>query len=644
MSAENALREWGYRRVWVIDTEYRQVGGERPRARCLCALDLLSGERREVWLAGEANPFCPFEMGTDECFVFFAADADAGIFVNLKWPIPRHVIDPRVEFMRIRNGLAPLPPLDGGDPDIAAEKEAKTSKKRRKKPGQFSLSRVTRHYGVPFIEDEAKGDFRDLAMRPGDEYTEAEKHALIAYCRGDVDATAEVFRRVWEDAALSDQRTLNQALIRGFYMSAAAWVQYIGTPIDLPLYRRLSMNAGALRSAIIAKHADRFDVYERGRFNFVKFETFLAQEGFLAEWPRTAKGRLATSGKILKRVAETHPIVGEFLRFLEAVDLMEGIGSSFNEAGEIETGRDENGDDKAKGLRVSASGRNRAPLLPFGAKTSRNTPPGRAYLFTNPKWMRFLIRPGKGRAIAAIDWRAQEIRIAANLSGDPALLEMCEHEDPYMQFAIILGLAPPGATEKSHRTARKICKVLGLALLYGGGARMVVAKANMSLARAAALLRQLREKFAVFYAWSDNFAYRGLSAAPLWSRLGWRFWPQYWKGGHAPDRTCRNFPVQSAGADIMRIAAIEALKAGIRICAIVHDEFVIEDSDAGIEQASKSMSEIMVRATEKITGRSIPVDCQITRYPDRGYDEDGKEDFEMLMQMLEEIEQRREVA
>ena len=140
-----------------------------------------------------AKPPCPFEMTADECFIFFAADADVGVFIDLGWTIPRHVIDVRVEFMRIRNGLAPLPPLDGGDPDIAAEKEAKASKKRHKKPGQFSLSRVTRHYGIPFIEDEAKGDFRDLAMRPGDEYTEAEKHALMCvYCRGDVDATAEV--------------------------------------------------------------------------------------------------------------------------------------------------------------------------------------------------------------------------------------------------------------------------------------------------------------------------------------------------------------------------------------------------------------------------------------------------------------------
>lgn len=150
-AAENDLWARGYRWGWVTDSEYRSVGG-RSRTRCVCAVDLFSGERREAWLAGVAKPPCPFAMTDDECFIFFAADADVGVFIELGWPIPRHVIDVRVEFMRIRNGLAPLPALDGGDLDIAAEKEAKTSKRRHKKPGQFSLSRVARHYGIPFIE------------------------------------------------------------------------------------------------------------------------------------------------------------------------------------------------------------------------------------------------------------------------------------------------------------------------------------------------------------------------------------------------------------------------------------------------------------------------------------------------------------
>jgi DNA polymerase I len=636
--AENALRERSYRRAWVVDTEYRSAGG-RPRARCLCALDLFSGERREVWLAGVIKPLCPFEMAADECFVFFAADADVGVFIELGWTIPRHVIDVRIEFMRIRCGLAPLPSLDGGDPDIAAEKEAKASKRRHKKPGQFSLSRVARHYGIPFIEDEAKGDFRDLAMRPGDEFTDTEQQALTGYCRGDVDATAEACRRVWDDAGLSDPRTLNQALIRGFYMSAAAWIRRVGIPIDLPLYRRFSMNAGALRSAFIEKHADRFDVHDRGSFNFIKFEAFLAREGLLADWPRTPKGRLATNGKTLERLAETRPVVGELRRFLATVDLLEGIGSSFNEVGEIEED-----DSKSGGLLINANHRNHAAVFPFGAKTSRNAPRGRAFLFTNPHWMRFLIRPEKGRAIAYLDWIAQELRIAAARSKDPALIALSERADPYIELAITLGLAPPGATKKSHPAVRKIAKVLTLAMLYGAGPQMVAAMAKMSLAKAAELLRRQRATFPVFYAWSDNFAYRGLSAAPLWSPLGWRFWPLYWKDDNPPDRTCRNFPVQSTGADIMRIAAIRALEAGIAINAIVHDAFLIEASDHDIDQTVETMCGIMMRAAEDLAGRPIPVDRYIVRHPDHYHDEDGEVDFNLLIGMLEDIEQSRKVA
>jgi DNA polymerase I len=166
----------------------------------------------------------------------------------------------------------------------------------------------------------------------------------------------------------------------------------------------------------------------------------------------------------------------------------------------------------------------------------------------------------------------------------------------------------------------------------------------MSLAQAIDVLRRMRATFSTFFTWSDTFAYRGLCAAPLWSPLGWRFWPQYWKDDDPPDRTCRNFPVQSTGADIMRISAIRALEAGIRIYAIVHDEFVIEAPDGDIDQAVETMGEIMMKATEDIVGVSIPVDCYPLRHGDPYYDEDGEADFKMLMGMLEEIEQSREVA
>ena len=181
---------------------------------------------------------------------------------------------------------------------------------------------------------------------------------------------------------------------------------------------------------------------------------------------------------------------------------------------------------------------------------------------------------------------------------------MCERADPYIELAIALGLAPPGVTKKSHPAVRTIAKVLVLAMLYGGGPRMIAAKAKIGLAQAIDVLRRMRATFPTFFAWSDNFAYRGLCAAPLWSPLGWRFWPQYWKDDDPPDRTCRNFPAQAAAADIMQIAAIRALEAGIRICAIVHDEFVIEARDGDIDQAAETMGEIMMKATEDVVGVS----------------------------------------
>jgi hypothetical protein len=216
---------------------------------------------------------------------------------------------------------------------------------------------------------------------------------------------------------------------------------------------------------------------------------------------------------------------------------LEGIGSSFNAAGGIE--EDEK---KAKGLRICSDSRNRAPLFPFSTKTGRNAPRGRKFLFTNPAWMRFLIRPGPGRALIYADWSAQELRIAAVLSGDPALLALCERDDPYIELVIHLGMAPPGATQDTHPAARKIGKVLTLAMLYGARERMIAGMARISRSEARALLRRQREAFPVFFEWSDNFAYRGLSCAPLWSPLGWRFWPRHRRDDESlPDRTCRNF-------------------------------------------------------------------------------------------------------
>jgi hypothetical protein len=89
-----ALVARGWRRAWALDTEYRSVERGFQIPHCLCALDLITRERRDIWL--EPGTPCPFSMAKNELFVLFAADADVLTFVAMGWPAPVNVIDPRV--------------------------------------------------------------------------------------------------------------------------------------------------------------------------------------------------------------------------------------------------------------------------------------------------------------------------------------------------------------------------------------------------------------------------------------------------------------------------------------------------------------------------------------------------------------------
>ena len=74
------------------------------------------------------------------------------------------------------------------------------------------------------------------------------------------------------------------------------------------------------------------------------------------------------------------------------------------------------GELKLNKLAVGPDGRNRTMLSPFAAKTGRNQPSTTKFVFGPAKWVRGLIKPSEGMALAYCDWSSQEIAIAAALS------------------------------------------------------------------------------------------------------------------------------------------------------------------------------------------------------------------------------------
>ena len=118
-------------------------------------------------------------------------------------------------------------------------------------------------------------------------------------------------------------------------------------------------------------------------------------------------------------------------------------------------------------LAVGADGRNRTVLWPFQSKTSRTQPKASQWIFSPAVWLRFLIKPGPGRAVAYVDWSSMEFMIAACLSGDPVMLAFYLSGDPYLSFAKRVGAAPRDATKRTHEPLRDRYKVGLLAIQYG---------------------------------------------------------------------------------------------------------------------------------------------------------------------------------
>ena len=90
-------------------------------------------------------------------------------------------------------------------------------------------------------------------------------------------------------------------------------------------------------------------------------------------------------------------------------------------------------------LAVGHDGRNRTVLWPFKSKTVRTQPKASHWIFSPAVWLRSLIKPEPGMAVAYVDYSSMEFLIAASLSDGHCgpvnnMLDMYRTGDPYLSF------------------------------------------------------------------------------------------------------------------------------------------------------------------------------------------------------------------
>jgi hypothetical protein len=344
-------------------------------------------------------------------------------------------------------------------------------------------------------------------------------------------------------------------------------------------------------------------------FSSQRFEQYLAHQHI--PWPRLASGALALDDDTFKEMARVYPV----------------------EIGPIREVRHTLSQLKLQDLAVGQDGRNRCLLSVFAARTGRNQPSTSAYIFGPSTWLRSLIKPGPGRAVAYVDWSQQELAISAYLSGDHRMMEAYQSGDFYLTFAKMAGAAPPEATKVTHAEVREHFKILALGVLYGLSEHGMARRLGVPVCAGRLLLQQHKEVFRDFWRWSDLVEMQGMLGGALTTVFGWRLHTSI---GVNP-RSVRNFPAQAHGAEMLRLACCLCTERGITVCGPVHDALVIEASLDDIETAVAQTQAAMEEASVLVLpGFPLRTEAKIVRYPERYVDPRGVKMWEMVQRILRE--------
>jgi DNA polymerase-1 len=546
-----------FRSVWHVDFEFRPDANHKSVPVSMFAKEHRTGA--EISMRRDQLLTCtraPFDTGSDSLMVAYAAVAELTCFRVLRWPLPHNTLCTYTEASAAINGLNIV--------GLGA-----------KRP---SLLETCDLYGIPHVTAEYKNQMRALILEH-DTYTPEQWLEIDQYNRSDVDEDLQLLEK------LAPGLNLPAALFRGRYLAAVTDIELRGLPVDVDCIRELVEQWQALRLYYIRRD-DTFHLYdETGSFVEDRFTALVKDRGWI--WSRTPTGRRPElNARAFGKAAQRYPELRPLQRLRDQIAELR-LGAFINTVG--------------------ADGTSRCPVMPFWARSGRNQPQGRGlvFLLSLPSWTHGVIKPPPGWGCALLDWTAQEPAIAAGLSGDPVLIEDYRSGDPHMRFAIRAGLAPEGATKKTHEHIREMIKPVSHGANYGITKYGVAAKTGKSLTWASEMLARHRYVYRTFSQWQQNVVTQAQFDECIVSPLGWPMAVT----AETKTRTLLNFPMQSGGGDCMRLAAIAAYEAGIQICAVAHDAFWVMAPVGELDDAITTMSQLMVRAGNVITGGlDIPVE------------------------------------
>ncbi len=376
-------------------------------------------------------------------------------------------------------------------------------------------------------------------------------------------------------------------------------MEQYGITINTPALKKLRLRA-TKKLELVAKKIHSltnvsFNISSPKQVGEVLFETL----GVPYTHSKTPSGQYRTSEEILADITTAHPVVPLITEHRELSKLLstyiEPVLEKTDTTGRVHTSF----------LQTStATGRlsSENPNLQNIPKTSKWAKPLRACFIAM-----------RGYHFVSFDYSQIELRILAHVTKDPNLTQVFhENKDIHtLTAARVLGIPLRNVGEKE----RALAKTLNFGVIYGMGARAFSKTSGLTLDKSKQFIEKYFDDFPSVREWQEHTIQEALSSGYVTNINGRKRWFTRMPP-HMIKRAAINMPIQSLGADIMKLSmrgVYDLLHAQnwhntVHMVLTIHDELLLEVADDMLNIVIPQIQNTM----ENIYQLSAPLRVEVT--------------------------------
>lgn len=221
--------------------------------------------------------------------------------------------------------------------------------------------------------------------------------------------------------------------------------------------------------------------------------------------------------------------------------------------------------------------------------------------------------PDKGYVFVSADYSQFELRLAAVMSGDKAMVEAFNNDQDIhtLTAAAVAGIDPSEVTKEMRYKA----KAVNFGILYGQGPHGLAIGTGMTFVEAKDFIARYFEVWPELKKYMDSLRDKAHNDGYVETLLGRRRPTPDVKSSNfivrsAAERAAINMPIQGTEADLMKLAMLEVDKklgdSGKQLLQI-HDSILVEAREKDAEKVGKILKETMENVYPKL-GVKLKVD------------------------------------